>query len=149
MGWSRGEEQVSLGVFNCCLSQIFLPFFLLNSKNTSGFACIMPYVSNYVYDTGIFCVCVLVAALTPALAKAQVLLVLNCTTSLQAELFLSYTAGTFDSHFVHYNCQLNIIAWCFCSELQWSVFTDTLMFYLLFMSHYSYSYFHVYLLFFP
>ena len=42
MKWNWGEEQVSLGVSNCCLSRIFLPFFLLSSQNKSGFACIMP-----------------------------------------------------------------------------------------------------------
>jgi len=74
--------------------------------------------SHCVYDTGIFCLCVLVAVFIPALAKAQVSLVLNCTTSLQAELFLSYAAGTFDSQLVCYNCQLTIITWHCCSGLQ-------------------------------
>lgn len=43
----------------------------------------------------------LVAALIPARAGAGVLLVLSCTTSLQAELLLSDAAGTFNHQLLH------------------------------------------------
>lgn len=141
--WWDGVEK-SLVVSNSCLSQNFLLFFLFSSKNSSGVACIIATPpAMFVIQAFL---CMLSANLIPALGKVSIWLLLNCTTSLPAQLFLSYAVGILGSLFS------TAVSWTSSPEarsgLQWSISIGILVLCLLFMSHYSCSCFHIRLLFF-